>query len=338
MFEQHQHGSGGRYGGEVVVRLLIGLLLTLVIFVVPFANPHASRPAASHSLAVRLLLAWAPALALLGISRLRVSAPAAASGLGLALAGGLATQLTTNPAWAALAGLAGAYLLLSIKVADQWEKCVVLRLGQFHALRGPGLFTIVPFIDRVAAVVDDRVRTTAVYAEAALTRDTVPVHVDAVIFWHVWDAGKAALEVDDYDGAVGVTGQTALLQAIGRHELRAMLSERQSLAGEVQEALEHKTTGWGVTVETVEIRDVRMPEGLEDALSRQAQAERERQARNTLGDAEVDIAAKFVEASAAYQGDPVALHLRAMNMLFEAIKEKGTMMVVPTGPWRRSGR
>jgi regulator of protease activity HflC (stomatin/prohibitin superfamily) len=284
---------------------------------------------------VRLLLAWAPALVIFILSRLRVSAPAAASGIAAALAGGLAAQLTQNPVWSLLGSVVGAYLLFSIKVAEQWQKCVVLRFGRYHALRGPGLFFIIPLADKVTAVIDGRVQTTAVHAEAALTRDTVPVNVDAVIFWMVWDTEKATLEVQDYDQAVGLTAQTALLQSIGRHNLAEVTGERQSLGADLRGALEGKTAPWGITLQSVEIRDIHLPAGLEDTLSRQAQAERERKARITLGDAEVDIAAKFVEASMAYDGHPVALHLRAMNMLFEVIKEKGTMVVVPAAGLRR---
>jgi regulator of protease activity HflC (stomatin/prohibitin superfamily) len=234
-----------------------------------------------------------------------------------------------------LGGFLGAYLLLAIKTADQWEKCVVLRFGRYHALRGPGLFFIIPIAETVTAVIDERVQTTAVHAEAILTRDTVPVNVDAVIFWVVWDAAKATLEVQDFDQAVALAAQTALLQSIGRHDLTSMLARRDALGGELRAMLEEKTAPWGITLQSVEIRDVHMPASLQDVMSRQAQAERERQARLTLADSEVDIAARFVDASLAYRGDPVALHLRAMNMLFEIIKEKGTMMVVPTGSWRK---
>jgi len=226
--------------------------------------------------------------------------------------------------------LLGLYCLFAIKVADQWQKAVVLRFGRFVGMRGPGIFFIVPVVDSVSAYVDQRVRVTSVSAETALTRDTVPVNVDAIVFWVVWDAQKAVLEVQSYEDAISLCAQTALLESIGRHDLAQMITQRESLGKELQRILDDKTNPWGITMQSVEIRDVHIPKDLEDAMSRQAQAERERQARIVLGTAETEIAAKFSQASELYRENPVALHLRAMNMLYEAIKEKGAMVVVPS--------
>jgi regulator of protease activity HflC (stomatin/prohibitin superfamily) len=239
-------------------------------------------------------------------------------------------MLTQNPAPMIIGALAGLYLLLAIKVADQWEKVAVLRLGKYVGLRGPGLFLIVPVIDQVTQYVDQRVRVTNVTAESALTRDTVPVNVDAIVFWLVWNAEKTLLEVADFQNAIALSAQTALRESIGRHELAQMITERETLGHELQRILDEKTNPWGITIQSVEIRDVHIPQALEDAMSRQAQAERERQARIILGTAETEIAAKFSEASALYVNNPTALHLRAMNMLYEAIKEKGSMVIVPS--------
>jgi regulator of protease activity HflC (stomatin/prohibitin superfamily) len=224
----------------------------------------------------------------------------------------------------------GIYLLFSIKVADQWEKVAVLRLGRYIGLRGPGLFQVIPIVDRLSRYVDQRVRVASVTAESTLTRDTVPVNVDAIVFWLVWNAEKSILEVEDFVQAITMSAQTGLRESIGRHELAQMITERETLGRELQRILDEKTNPWGITVQSVEIRDVRIPQGLEDAMSRQAQAERERQARNILGQAETEIAEKFSQAAATYQDNPVALHLRAMNMLYEAIKERGSMVIVPS--------
>ncbi|HEX6466966.1 MAG TPA: slipin family protein [Terriglobales bacterium] len=226
--------------------------------------------------------------------------------------------------------LAGVYLLFSIKVADQWEKVAVLRLGRYIGLRGPGLFHVVPIVDRLSRYVDQRVRVASVTAESTLTRDTVPVNVDAIVFWMVWNAEKSILEVEDFVQAITMSAQTGLRESIGRHELAQMITERESLGRELQRILDEKTNPWGITVQSVEIRDVRIPQALEDAMSRQAQAERERQARNILGQAETEISEKFAQAASTYQNNPVALHLRAMNMLYEAIKERGSMVIVPS--------
>jgi len=230
-----------------------------------------------------------------------------------------------------MAGLViGVYLLFSIKVADQWEKVAVLRLGRFIGLRGPGIFHIFPIVDRLSRYVDQRVRVASVTAESTLTRDTVPVNVDAIVFWLVWNAEKSILEVEDFVQAITMSAQTGLRESIGRHELAQMITERESLGRELQRILDEKTNPWGITVQSVEIRDVRIPQALEDAMSRQAQAERERQARNILGQAETEISEKFSQAALTYQNNPVALHLRAMNMLYEAIKERGSMVIVPS--------
>src|SRR2546423_113121 len=238
--------------------------------------------------------------------------------------------LTANPLWLIPGLLAAFYLLFAVKVAKQWEKAAVLRLGKYQGLRGPGMFMIVPVIDNISLYVDQRVRVTDVSAESALTRDTVPVNVDAIVFWVVWNAEKCILEVENFYEAIGMSAQTALRESIGRHELAQMITERETLGHELQRILDEKTNPWGITVQSVEIRDVQIPSNLEDAMSRQAQAERERQARIILGTAETEISEKFAVASAVYQNNPVALHLRAMNMLYDALKEKGSMVVIPS--------
>jgi regulator of protease activity HflC (stomatin/prohibitin superfamily) len=230
-----------------------------------------------------------------------------------------------------VAGIAvGAYLLFAIKVVPPWERVALMRLGRYRGLRGPGLFFIIPVIDTLSPHVDQRVRVASVSAESTLTRDTVPVNVDAIVFWMVWNAEKSILEVENFLEAIVLSAQTALRESIGRHELAQMITEREVLGRELQRILDEKTNPWGITVQSVEIRDVRIPQALEDAMSRQAQAERERQARIILGQAETEISEKFVSAAAAYAENPVALHLRAMNMLYEAIKEKGSMVIVPS--------
>jgi regulator of protease activity HflC (stomatin/prohibitin superfamily) len=264
------------------------------------------------------------------MQRLKLSNPGVALFVISILAGWAIGIPTKSPA--ALAGcvLVGLYLLFAIRVADQWEKVAVLRMGRYCGLRGPGLFIIVPVVDSLSRYVDQRVRVANVTAESTLTRDTVPVNVDAILFWLVWNAEKSILEVEDFVEAIRLSAQTALRESIGRHELAQMITERESLGHELQRILDEKTTPWGITVQSVEIRDVRIPQALEDAMSRQAQAERERQARNILGQAEAEIADKFALAAATYQDNPVALHLRAMNMLYEAIKERGSMVIVPS--------
>ena len=246
------------------------------------------------------------------------------------LAGIAIAQLTHQQAYAIAGALVGLYFLFAIKVVRQWEKVAVLRLGRYVGLRGPGLCHIVPILETLSPYVDQRVRVASVSAESTLTRDTVPVNVDAIIFWMVWNAEKSILEVEDFVQAIMLSAQTGLRESIGRHELAQMITERETLGRELQRILDEKTNPWGITVQSVEIRDVRIPQALEDAMSRQAQAERERQARNILGQAETEIADKFAQAAAIYRNDPTALHLRAMNMLYEAIKERGSMVIVPS--------
>lgn len=251
---------------------------------------------------------------------------AAAGVAGALFLAGVATQL------AVLAGLiVGGLLASSIKYADQWERAVLLRLGRFKGLRGPGYFAILPVMDRVAYNIDQRIRTASFGAESCLTRDTVPVNVDAIAFWIVRDAERAALQVQDYDEAVILSAQTALRDAIGKHDLAELIQSRVELGQGLRDALEAKMVDWGIQVQSVEIRDVIIPAALEDAMSRQAQAERERQARIILGTAETEIAHKFVEAADSYRDHPAAMNLRAMNMLYESIAKRGSLMVVPSG-------
>ena len=247
-----------------------------------------------------------------------------------AIAGGVGTLLSGRPAPLVAGILVGVYFMLAIKVVPQWEKVALLRFGRYIGLRGPGMFTIIPVVDSLSRYVDQRVRVSKVTAESALTRDTVPVNVDAIVFWVVWNVEKSILEVENFIDAITMSAQTALRESIGRHELAQMITERETLGHELQRILDEKTNPWGITVQSVEIRDVRIPQALEDAMSRQAQAERERQARIILGQAETEIAAKFEQAARVYVDNPVAMHLRAMNMLYEAIKEKGAMVIVPS--------
>jgi regulator of protease activity HflC (stomatin/prohibitin superfamily) len=246
------------------------------------------------------------------------------------LGGITATNLTKSPLFAAVGILIGVYFLFAIKVVDQWQKVALLRFGRYRGLRGPGLFVIIPIIETLSRYVDQRVRVTTVSAESTLTRDTVPVNVDAIIFWLVWNAEKSILEVEDFIQAITLGSQTALRESIGRHQLAQMITERETLGRELQKILDEKTTPWGITVQSVEIRDVRIPQALENAMSQQAQAERERQARIILGEAEVQVSDQFAQASRVYNDNPGALHLRGMNMLYEAIREKGAMVIVPS--------
>jgi regulator of protease activity HflC (stomatin/prohibitin superfamily) len=218
----------------------------------------------------------------------------------------------------------------SLKMARQWEKAVILRAGKFTAVKGPGLFGIVPILDTIAAWVDTRIRTTQFVAEQTLTKDTVPVDVDAIIFWVVTDVRRAALEVANYGAAVAWAAQTSLREMIGAADLATLLSNRQAADEQLRKTIDAKTTDWGINVRSVEIRDVKIPVALQDAMSRQAQAERERQARVILGSAEAEIAQKFVQAAETYANNPVALHLRGMNMLYEAVKERGSTIIVPS--------
>ena len=244
--------------------------------------------------------------------------------------GFIATNVLNNQAPFFAGLLIGVYLLCSIKVADQWEKVAVLRLGRYIGLRGPGLFHVIPIVDTLSRYVDQRVRVANVTAESTLSRDTVPVSVDAIVFWLVWNAEKSILEVEDFVQAITLSAQTGLRESIGRHELAQLITDRESMGRELQRILDEKTNPWGITVQSVEIRDVRIPQALEDAMSREAQAERERRARVILGTAETEISSKFADAAVLYKDNPVALHLRAMNMLYEAIKEKGSMVIVPS--------
>jgi regulator of protease activity HflC (stomatin/prohibitin superfamily) len=232
--------------------------------------------------------------------------------------------------WVSVWTLVGIYILFALKVASQWEKAVVLRLGEFRKLAGPGPFWIIPIIETTPMWIDHRVMVSPFAAQKTLTKDTVPVDVDAVLFWVVWDAEKAALEVEDYRAAVDWAAQTALRDIIGRMMLADILVGRSVIDKQLQQVIDERTTPWGVTVQSVEIRDIVIPQDLEDAMSRQAQAERERQARVILGESEKQIADSFSEASRAYIDNPTALHLRAMNMLFEGLKEKGAMVIVPS--------
>jgi regulator of protease activity HflC (stomatin/prohibitin superfamily) len=218
----------------------------------------------------------------------------------------------------------------SIQIADQWEKAVVLRMGKYSGLKGPGLFFIIPIIDRISSYIDQRVRVTEFRAEQTLTKDTVPVNVDAVVYWTVWDVEKAALEVQEYIRAISYIAQTDLRDIIGKHELADLLQEREKIAEVLQKTLDANTNPWGITCQTVGIRDIIIPPALADAMSKQAQAERERKARVILGTAETEIAEKFAKASEQYANNPIALHLRGMNMLYEGLKEKGSMVIVPS--------
>ena len=247
------------------------------------------------------------------------------------IAVGLAGSVVTrNPLPLGLMLIVGAVLMQSPRIAQQWERAIVLRLGRFTGLRGPGLFWILPFLDRVSSWIDQRTITTSFAAEQTLTSDTVPVNVDAVLFWMVHDAQKAALEVQDYSQAVSWAAQTALRDIIGRTTLTDLLRGRERIEAELQALIDHRSNPWGVTVQSVEMRDVVIPGALQDAMSREAQAAREKQARIILGQAEMEIANSFQEAAKSYQSNPTALHLRAMNMLYEGLKEKGALMVIPS--------
>ena len=247
------------------------------------------------------------------------------AGIGIVL-----TAATGSPTWVAGAAVIGVLAALSPRVAQQWERAVVLRLGRFIGLQGPGLFWIVPFIDVVARSIDQRMITTAFAAEQTLTMDTVPVNVDAVLFWVVHDPEKAALEVQNYPAAVSWAAQTGLRDIIGRTSLADLLRGREKIEQELQLLIDQRSTPWGITVQAVEMRDIVIPSSLQDAMSREAQASREKQARIILGEAEVEIAKSFETAAKAYQNNPTALHLRAMNMLYEGLKEKGALMLIPS--------
>jgi len=248
----------------------------------------------------------------------------------LILSGAGAVELTHDPVLIAPFVLSAALVGLSLKMANTWQKFVILRAGKLHGVKGPGLFLIFPVIDTVIAVIDERIQTTAFNAEQALTRDTVPVNVDAIIFWHVHDAQKAALEITDYRQAIDRVAQTSLREMIGSSMLSSLLADRRTADEALRQEIADKTVHWGVSVTSVEIRDVAIPEALQDAMSRQAQAEREKQARVILGSAEVEIAAQFVEAARAYGDHPAAMQLRAMNIIYETTKERGTTILMPS--------
>jgi regulator of protease activity HflC (stomatin/prohibitin superfamily) len=254
--------------------------------------------------------------------------------LAITIAVGFYLLVKENFVWAGVIAVAGFILafifMICLKVVDQWDRVVVLRFGKFIGVRTPGVFFLIPFVDTVGAWIDTRVHATDLVAEEALTRDTVPVDVDAVMFWFVFDSKMAALEVEDYAEAVSWAAQTALRDLIGKTELADLLTGRETIDSALQELIDSRTTPWGITVNSVEIRDIKIPQGLQDAMSRQAQAERERQARIILGDSELQIADKFAKASESYAKNPTAMHLRAMNMLFEGLKERGALMVVPS--------
>ena len=247
----------------------------------------------------------------------------------LALIGGL--LFTTGLQLAGIAvGIVAVYVLFSLKMANNWERFVILRAGKLSSVKGPGLFMIIPVIDAVTAVIDERIQTTQFNAEQALTRDTVPVNVDAVIFWHVHNAQSAALNITDYRSAIDRVAQTSLREMIGASHLSALLAERKAADEVLRSEIARKTADWGISVNSVEIRDVAIPVALQDAMSRQAQAEREKEARVILGSAEAAIAQKFVDAAKTYAGEPAALHLRAMNIIYETTKERGATILMPT--------
>ena len=240
------------------------------------------------------------------------------------------TALTQSPAPAIIGLLIGVVAMQSPKIAQQWEAAIILRLGRFQAMKGPGLFWIIPFVDRVTNWIDQRTITTSFAAEQTLTSDTVPVNVDAVLFWMVHDPQKAALEVQNYGAAISWAAQTALRDIIGRTPLVELLRGRERIESELQTLIDQRSSPWGITVQSVEMRDVVIPSALQDAMSREAQAAREKQARIILGEAELAIAHSFAEAAKSYHENPTALHLRAMNMLYEGLKEKGALMLIPS--------
>jgi regulator of protease activity HflC (stomatin/prohibitin superfamily) len=244
---------------------------------------------------------------------------------------GIGLGSLTNPYLAAPFVVAAIIIALSLKMANAWQKFVILRAGKLQSVKGPGLFMIIPVLDNVTAVIDERIQTTAFNAEQALTKDTVPVNVDAIIFWNVHDAQKAALEITNYRQAIDRVAQTSLREMIGSSMLAALLSDRKTADEHLREEIGRKTVKWGISVTSVEIRDVAIPVALQDAMSRQAQAEREKQARVILGSAEAEIAGKFVEASKTYADHPAALQLRAMNIIYETTKERGATILIPTG-------
>ena len=265
-----------------------------------------------------------------GIALPRINVVAVAMLAGALVVGGAVSAATRSLVPVVLAGVIGLLIMPSPRIAQQWERAIVLRFGRYVGLRGPGLFWIVPFVDRVSSVIDQRTVATGFAAEQTLTADTVPVNVDAVLFWMVHDAEKAALEVQDFARAVAWAAQTGLRDIIGRTTLADLLRGRDRIETELQKLIDERSNPWGVTVSSVDMRDIVIPGALQDAMSREAQAAREKQARIILGQAEMAIAASFEEAAKSYQDNPVALQLRAMNMLYEGMKEKGALMLIPT--------
>lgn len=298
----------------LAIFLALGAVLQLMLY--PYTNLEAivsvSTATFVSALMVALIPIWAIVMALILM-------------LWVGIVGGLSLYLYPI----ALLSTLGLLLSASFQLVYHWDKVLVLRLGKFHTVRGPGLFFLIPLVDRIAEFIDMRIRATDFSAEKTLTKDTVPVHVDALSFWMIWDAKKAILEVEDYTEAVILSAQTALRDSIGKHPLSSLLSKREELGREIQQALDAKTNPWGVTILSVEITDIIIPKELEDALSKQAQAEREKESRIILGAAEVEIAKKFTEASAQYANDPIALQLRSMNMIYEGIRQNNSMMLMP---------
>jgi regulator of protease activity HflC (stomatin/prohibitin superfamily) len=264
------------------------------------------------------------------IERLPLNRVAVTSFVVCLAVGAVISALFRNDAPVIALALIGIYLLFAVKVVQPWERVALMRLGRYAGLRGPGFFHMVPVLETMSSIVDQRVRVHSVAAESTLTKDTVPVSVDAIVFWLVWNAEKSILEVEDFAQAIDMSAHTALRESIGRHELAQMITEREMMGRELQRILDEKTNPWGITVQSVEIRDIKIPDTLENAMSQEAQAERERRARVILGAAEVQVSEQFAEASRVYNENPGALHLRAMNMLYEAIKERGSMVIVPS--------
>jgi hypothetical protein len=294
--------------------LAAGWIVELAIYPVMPATALATVSTASLVAAVIIALfpLWATVMGLILL-------------LWVGIVGGLSYYLYPMAALSTV----GLLLSSSFQLVYHWDKVIVLRLGKFHTVRGPGLCFLIPLVDRIAEFIDMRIRATDFSAEKTLTKDTVPVHVDALAFWMIWDAKKAILEVEDYTEAVILSAQTALRDSIGKHPLTSLLSEREDLGREIQQALDAKTNPWGVTILSVEITDIIIPKELEDSLSKQAQAEREKESRIILGAAEVEIAKKFREASSQYASDPIALQLRSMNMVYEGIRQNNSMMLMP---------
>ena len=293
------------FAGLIIHLCLFSFELSVVITIITVAL--------ALSLAIRISQVWEVVLFLTAVAT-------------------VATYLRHRPdSWILVSFVTVAGILTPcIQIAYQWEKAVLLRFGKFQGLRGSGIFFILPVVDKVANYVDQRIRVTDFRAETTLTMDTVPVNVDAIAFWMVWDAEKSVLEVENFEDAISFSSQTALRDAIGKHELGEMLSHRDKMGQEIQKVLDAKTNAWGITVQSVEIKDIIIPKALEDAMSRKAQAERERQSRIILSKAESEIAEKFAQASGQYRDNPTALHLRAMNMIFEGLKSKGSMIIVPS--------